>query len=85
MLRAGDIPNRGELVGRPVGRIFPVLQPCQLAGVVKEERFLRHALVIGAFALLFSGFGAIAQASTVTSSIDYTGRDPYGGRSGTEP
>ena len=34
---------------------------------------MRHALVIGAFALLFSGFGAIAQAGTVTSSIDYTG------------
>jgi cell wall-associated NlpC family hydrolase len=46
------------------------------ASVVKEERFLRHALVIGAFALLFSGFGTIARADTLAStvsSIDYTG------------
>jgi cell wall-associated NlpC family hydrolase len=43
------------------------------ASVVKEGRFLRHALVFGALALWFSGFGAIAQADTVTSAIDYTG------------
>jgi len=34
---------------------------------------LRHALAIGAFALLVSGLGAIAQADTATSSIQYTG------------
>jgi cell wall-associated NlpC family hydrolase len=34
---------------------------------------LRHALAIGAFALLVSGVGAIAQADTVTSSVQYAG------------
>jgi len=34
---------------------------------------LRHVLAIGAFALLVSGAGAIAQADTATSSVQYTG------------
>jgi len=34
---------------------------------------LRHVLAIGAFALLVSGSGAIAQADTATSSVQYAG------------
>ena len=57
-----------------LGRFFPA-RTRQLTPQVSWKRsdFLRHALAIGAFALVVSGLSSIAQAHSVTSSVRYTG------------
>jgi cell wall-associated NlpC family hydrolase len=62
-------------VGRSaLGRIFPA-RTRQLTPQVSWKRsdFLRHVLAIGAFALVVLGLSSVAQADTVTSSVQYTG------------
>lgn len=57
-----------------LGRFFPA-RTRQLTPQVSWKRsdFLRHVLAIGAFALVVSALSSIAQADTVTSSVQYTG------------
>jgi cell wall-associated NlpC family hydrolase len=79
-LSRDESPERGTFpvgVSGPVGPrvILSRPNPSTNPASVVEERFLRHVLVIGAFALSIAGSGALARADSGNTlpQLDYTG------------